>query len=154
MEEINYIGADELVFNKDNNGGIYSGGFSVKSIMMKAGVSPIMTVNTDKQNGGGANVSDLFESLVIPNWTLSYGNRMTGGEYNYESDKDDFSEEEDEEIDDDLHDKLLNLVREHELKGGLKESVSNSDTIAKVNKQKITRKYKLRMKKGGTKKNK
>jgi hypothetical protein len=154
MEEINYIGADELVFNKDNNEGIYSGGFSVKSIMMKAGVSPIMTVNTTKQLGGGSNLSDLFESLVIPNWTLSYGNRMTGGQYIYESEEEDFSDEENEEIEDDLHDKLLNLVREQELKGGLKETVTNSDTVPKVNKRKITRKHKLRVKKGGTKRNK
>jgi hypothetical protein len=78
MSELDYIGADELVFNNDIKGGIHSGGFNVKSIMMKAGMSPIITLNTE-QNGGGEKVSDLFNDLVIPNWTLSYNNRITGG---------------------------------------------------------------------------
>jgi hypothetical protein len=110
MSELDYIGADELVFNNDIKEGIHSGGFNVKSIMMKAGMSPIMTVNSH-QFGGGEKVSDLFNDLVIPNWTLSYNNRIVGGKYKenpgIESDVDD------DIVDDDLHDKLLDLVKEH-----------------------------------------
>ena len=36
MEDINYIGAGELIFNTDKENGIYSGGFDVKSVMMKS----------------------------------------------------------------------------------------------------------------------
>ena len=36
MTELDYIGGDELVFNNDKELGIHSGGFSVKSIMMKS----------------------------------------------------------------------------------------------------------------------
>ena len=80
MNDIDYIGANELVYNTNQEEGVYSGGFSVNSIMMKAGMSPIMTLNS--QSGGSFNkVSDLFESLVVPNWALSYNNRMGGGEY-------------------------------------------------------------------------
>ena len=112
MEDINYIDANELVFNKDPVNGIYSGGFDVKSILMKAGISPIMTINN--QSGGDSNkVSDLFDSLVIPNWALSYNNRIIGGNKDVKSDSD---EESDEEIDDELHEKLLGLVRHHESK--------------------------------------
>ena len=135
MSDIDYIGANELVFNTDNEAGVYSGGFSVNSIMMKAGMSPIMTLNN--QSGGTTNkVSDLFESLVVPNWALSYNNRMIGGEY-----KD--NEDSDEEIDDDLHDKLLGLVKEDEIK-----------EIQK--KKRNTRKQNVitNIKKGGTKKTK
>ena len=135
MNNINYIGGDELVFNTEEEKGIYSGGFSVNSIMMKAGMSPIMTLNT--QNGGGDKVSDLFNNLVIPNWALSYGNRMTGGKY----DDNDDNEESDDDIDEDLHDKLIDLVRHHEKevkKGGKKK----------------TKKQNLNSKKAGTKKNK
>ena len=110
MSELNYIGAGELVFNKDIQGDIYSGGFDVKSIMMKAGMSPIMTVNTE-QIGGGEKVSDLFNNLVIPNWTLSYNNRLVGGKYKEVEHND--SDSEDDIIDDDLHEKLLELVKEH-----------------------------------------
>jgi hypothetical protein len=108
MSDIDYIGANELVFNTNKEAGIYSGGFSINSIMMKSGLSPILTVNKPLQSGGASQVSDLFKDLVIPNWALSYS--MRGGEY-----KDESSDSEDE-IDDDLHDKLLGLVREHDVK--------------------------------------
>ena len=108
MSDIDYIGANELVFNTDKEAGIYSGGFSINSIMMKSGLSPILTVNKPLQSGGASQVSDLFKDLVIPNWALSYS--MKGGEY-----KDESSDSEDE-IDDDSHDKLLGLVREHDVK--------------------------------------
>jgi len=129
MSELDYIGVDELVFNNDKESGIHSGGFSVKSIMMKAGMSPIMTLNMG-QIGGTNNVSDLFDNLVIPNWTLTYNDRISGGvnkhiKYNNDSD----SDFEDDVIDDELHDKLLDLVREHDFK-------------AKEAKKRITRKHK------------
>jgi hypothetical protein len=119
MEHTNYIGAGELVFNTDEENGIYSSGFDVKSIMMKAGMSPIMTLNdqTGQSGGGDMNkVSDLFESLVIPNWALSYNSRIIGGNKDIKDKYDDSDDERNEDIDDDLHDKLLNLVREHDMK--------------------------------------
>ena len=68
MEEnkIDYIGPNELVFNVNQNENIYTGGFNVNSILMKAGMSPIMTLNTDQVGGGSDNVSDLFKNLVAP----------------------------------------------------------------------------------------
>ena len=140
MSELDYIGAGELVFNNDIKGGIHSGGFNVKSIMMKARMSPIMTLNTD-QIGGGEKVSDLFNDLVIPNWTLSYNNRIMGGNHKeYESNAHhDDSDDEDDVVDDDLHEKLLELVKEH-------------NTEMKKSKKKTTRR--MKNKKGGTKRRK
>ena len=120
MNNVNYIGPDELIFNTNNTDGVYSGGFNVKSIMMKAGISPIMTLNGQSGGGDMNKVSDLFDSLVIPNWALSYNNRIIGGhgkdiKKNYDSD-DNSEDENNEEIEDDLHDKLLDLVREHDMK--------------------------------------
>lgn len=135
MNELNYMGPDDLVFNNDIEGGIHSGGFSVKSAMMKAGMSPIMTVNSE-QTGGGNQVSDLFDNMVIPNWTLSYGNKIIGGKY---KEVEHNSDSEDDVVDDDLHEKLLDLVKEHETK------------MAK-SKKKTTRRKKN--KKGGTKRRK
>jgi len=138
MSELDYIGAGELVFNNDKVGGIHSGGFSVNSIMMKAGMSPIMTLNTEQVGGDFNKVSDLFNNLVVPNWTLSYNNRIVGGKYkeiDHESDNDDV-------VDEDLHDKLLELVKEHNIK-------------EKVIKKKMTRKAKKNVpKKAGTKRRK
>jgi hypothetical protein len=146
MSKLDYIGADELVFNNDREHGIHSGGFSVNSIMMKAGMSPIMTLNGNEGLLGGGEydkVSDLFNDLVVPNWALSYNNRIGGGKYK-EVEHDD-SDSDDSIIDDDLHDKLLELVKEHNIKA--KESI--------VSKKKITRRMKnAGSKKGGTKRRK
>lgn len=137
MSEIDYIGAGELVFNTDKEAGIYSGGFSVNSAMMKAGLSPILTVNKPLQSGGSSKVSDLFNDLVIPNWALSYS--MRGGEY-----KDELSDSDSEygdDINDELHDKLLGLVREHDIKNaGAKKKKTRRQ---KAGKKTTTRKKKI-----------
>lgn len=107
MSETNsYIDAEDLVFNME--GGINSGGFSVKSIMMKNGLSPIMTIN-DTEELGTDKVSDLFNNLVVPNWV--YSNNIKGGKY-----KEAEIDSDDDVVEDDLHEKLLDLVREHNVK--------------------------------------
>jgi hypothetical protein len=137
MSDIDYIGANELVFNTDKEAGIYSGGFSVNSIMMKSGLSPILTVNKPLQSGGSTKVSDLFNDLVIPNWALSYS--MRGGEYKEESS--DSDSEYGDDIDDDLHDKLLGLVREYDIKsGGSKKKKTRKQ---RTGKKTTTRKKKI-----------
>ena len=138
MNEVDHIGANEMIFNKDEENGIISGGFNINSILMKAGMSPILTMNN--QTGGNNNVSDLFDSLVIPNWALSYP--MIGGEYKENED------ESSDEIEDELHEKLLGLVREHENK------LHKTDKTDKTDKNKKTRKQKFIVKKGGTKRKK
>ncbi len=144
MSELDYIGPDELVFNSDIDKGIHSGGFRVKSIMMKSKMSPIMTLNSpDTIVGGGDKVSDLFNDLVVPNWVLSYNNRIIGGgkykEIEHENNADN-----DEVIEDDLHEKLLELVKHH-----------NTTTNTNHSKKRMTRRFqKSLIKKGGTKKRK
>ena len=114
---MSYIGANDLVYtNKD---GIYSGGFNVQSIMMKGGISPIMTINNnDEQKGGSTGkVSDIFSGLVVPAYAYYHNGGSKSKVSSYKShNSDDEEEEEDEVIDDDLHDKLLGLVREHDNK--------------------------------------
>jgi hypothetical protein len=135
MKEINYIEGDDLIFN--NEGDIHSGGFSVNSIMMKAGMSPIMTVN--QQYGGGDKVSDLFNNLVIPNWALSYSNKLGGEKY---EDKDE-EESDESDIDEDLHSKLIDLVRHHENKRDNENKNKNKKTRRqKLNKKSGTKRYK------------
>jgi len=96
----------ELIFYNDEKGNIHSGGFSVKSMMMKNGMSPIITLNEPykKQNGGTDMVSDLFDNIVVPNWALYLPTQSAGSSRKEEEDDDDI-------IDDDLHDKLLELVK-------------------------------------------
>ena len=123
MNEAN-IGGNEMVFSI-NSGGACSGGFNVNSIMMKAGMSPITTLQSQS---GGDNVSDLFGgNLVIPSWLLSY-TTMNGGGGNKGKHKDDDSD--DECIDDKLYETLLDLVREplHKL--------NNSNKVARTKRNK------------------
>ena len=131
----------DLVYtNKD---GIYSGGFNVQSIMMKGGISPIMTINNnDGQKGGSTGkVSDIFSGLVVPAYAYYHNGGSKNKSSSYKSHNSD-NDEEDEVIDDDLHDKLLGLVREHDNK--LKQD---------ERKKKRTRKHKVKLGKGSTRRN-
>jgi hypothetical protein len=116
---MSYIGANDLVFN--NQDGIHSGGFNVQSIMMKGGISPIMTLNNNNngQKGGSTGkVSDIFSGLVVPAYAYYHngGSKSKSSSYKSRNSDNDESDSEDEVIDDYLHDKLLGLVREHDNK--------------------------------------
>ena len=134
---MSYISSDDLVFN--NKDGIYSGGFNVQSIMLKGGISPILTLNKnmDEQTGGNPNkVSDLFGGLVVPAYAYYNDFQSGGGKREYKMHESDDSE--DDIIDDDLHDKLLDLMKTQE-------------PSSKQNKKKSTRKQVLNHKSIGTK---
>ena len=136
---MSYIGADELIFFNDPEKGIHTGGFSVKSIMLKEGISPIMTINNEStQNGGSDKVSDLFNDLVVPNWAFSYHNTMIGGMTRDETKKvysdDSDSDSDDGIIDDDLHDKLLGLVKDHDTQVKNKKKNTKKNINSKKNK--------------------
>lgn len=141
---MNYIGGEDLVFNNDLDNNIHTGGFSVNSILMKGGFSPIITLNNENiQTGGYKNVSDIFNSLVVPNWALSYHNKLAGGTYDdNDSDNDSDCSESMQSggkiISEDIHDKLVKLV-------------SELDNMPKQKKKKLTRKF-LKQKNNKTKK--
>jgi hypothetical protein len=100
---MSHIDGNELVYYTDNNN-VYSGGFNVNSIIKKQGGSPIMTLNNPGQSGG--NVSDIFNNLAVPNWALSYS--FLGGK--------DREADDNEVISEDLHEKLLSMIRVNEKK--------------------------------------
>ena len=82
---MSYIEAKDLVYtNKD---GIYSGGFNVQSIMLGAGISPIMTINNnDKQKGGSpSQVSDIFSGLVVPAYAYYHNGGFKNKSSSYKS---------------------------------------------------------------------
>jgi len=107
----------DLIFNNDEKQGIHSGGFSVNSVMLKKGISPLKTLNFRKDFDnddddliGGSQVADLFNSLVVPNWAFTEGKMFGSGgsSKNYENDDDV------ETVDEELHEKLLELVKHNE----------------------------------------
>ena len=60
---MSYLGTDDFIFYKEN-GKIMSGGYTVNSILLNNGISPMQTNNTDNQVGG--KVSAVFENLAVP----------------------------------------------------------------------------------------
>ena len=135
--ENNYFGGDDLVFYSDTDKQIYSGGFSVNSIMMKSGISPFTTLNDPNIQTGG-NVADIFKNMVIPSWLVSQEYKSSGGARHIENSDD---EDEDNVVSDDLHDKLIGLV-----------TVSDAEIKSK---KKNTRRFKNKVVKNkGTKRNK
>ena len=132
LNELDYIGAGELVFNIDGLG-IASGGFSVNSIMMKAGMSPIKTANSELIGGANNKVSDLFNNLVVPNWALSYGGSSSSSKEHNNNNTKKTKEKDDDEDDDVVNDDLFNK---------LFELVKHDDLTKKTLKKKMTRKNK------------
>ena len=61
---------NELVLYKNKDNSYKGGGYDVNSILLREGISPIITYNNDNQHGGGlANVnlvSKLFNNLAVP----------------------------------------------------------------------------------------
>ena len=99
------IGPDDLVINVEDQG-ICSGGFCIKSIMMKSNISPIRTMNSNNRDPESfEKVSDMFDDLAVPNWSYSSNVTERANEYDDEDDEDI------DEIDDDLYEKLLDLVK-------------------------------------------
>jgi hypothetical protein len=151
----NMLDDKEMIFS-NQNGGIQSGGLSIKSIMLSKGLSPIMSINTDINSSKTERVSDLFESLVIP-----YGliNNIKNTNYNYdifENDKniydDNSNEKYDCDADDelgDLYDKLLKLVEPD--KNEIFVDSKSNDLLFGGKKKNKSKKHKLIKNKGNSK---
>ena len=157
----NMFESKDMIFNNQSGGGIQSGGLSIKSIMMSKGISPIMSINTDKDSKNVERVSELFENLVIPLGLINGIKNINSG-YNVMDDEryiydDDECEEDKDEIDS-LYDKLLKLVEpdEKEIKnndddflflGGKKKNKSRKNKESKMSKMNSNKKSKKNMKK-------
>ena len=152
---MSYIEPNELIFYNDSENGIHSGGFSVNSLFMKAGMSPIVTLNqTSNDNiqnkiggSGSEQVSDLFNDLVVPNWALFTPNMDGGG--SRRNMKEELNDSDDDVIDDDLHEKLLELVKPDDSE--IKKNNRQNANIKSGKKMSKKINYKLKLKK--TKKN-
>ena len=122
--------ATDMIFSDENNK-ITSGGFSVNSIMLKMGLSPLVTINNQS---GGDRVSDMFEGIVIPNWAFTHDmTAVAKSIYNPDVDVD----VDDEIVHDDIYEKLLDLVVHHDKKHPKKQSKKIKQTKGSKNTRKI-----------------
>jgi len=111
----------EFIYYTDTDGCINSGGFCIKSIMLKNKISPVITLNKPYYEQNQINkVSDIFDDLVVPNWAyLQPRNVMNNADYNgitslNRNNKciNNYEDENDEIIDDYLYNQLIELVKE------------------------------------------
>lgn len=119
----------ETIFKDDDfvvthkNGKVFSGGFHINSILMNQGLSPIVTLNSKNGVDKSECVSDFFDSLVVPNWLVSYShlNSLT-------------RDIEGEEMSGDLYEKLLDIVTVNEKKQTKKKRkfLSRSKSIKNI----------------------
>ena len=119
---MSFFQPSDLIFYK-KDGQIMSGGYSIDSILLKEGISPMTTLNTKTQEGG-SNVSSLFENLAVP-----AGLFFTNQQGSYK--KPDFDPENIEEhtaLSEDIHDKLFAMVEMNSQK---------QKNVTKKNKEKI-----------------
>lgn len=113
----------EFIYYTNPDGCINSGGFCIKSIMLKNKISPIMTLNKpfDKQEQINK-VSDIFDDLVVPNWAYLQQRAVINNidyneNFNYKNNENtkckiNYEDENDEIVDDYLYNQLLELVKE------------------------------------------
>jgi hypothetical protein len=151
----NMFEGKDMIFNNQTGGGIQSGGLSIKSMMISKGMSPIMSINIDKDPENIERVSELFQNLVIPLGLINGIKNVNSG-YNidyddkkYIYDDETCDEDNDNEIDL-LYDKLLKLVEPD------KKEISNNDELLflggkKKNKSRKNKEYKLSKINGNTK---
>lgn len=92
---------NDLVFYQQG-GNLFSGGFSVDSVLMKGGISPMKSISIGYDESSGIFGKNL---VVPPMWFLSQTNHAaTCKKNNYELD-----ENNENLLEEDLHDKLLKI---------------------------------------------
>jgi hypothetical protein len=57
---------DDMVFFKNSEGAIMSGGYNVESHMLQKGISPMQTLNLSQNGGKDDKVSSSFNNLAVP----------------------------------------------------------------------------------------
>ena len=119
---------NDLIFYKEGDQ-IKSVGYSINSILLQNGMSPMKTFNTSKQIGGD-NISSDFEELAVPSG-LSYISQkkssselFSGGALKHNP------SDEREMLSDDIYDKLFGLVEyDKKQKRKTRKHRSSSETV-------------------------
>lgn len=57
---------NDLIFYKNPDGNIMSGGYNVESHMLQKGISPMHTLNLSQYGGKDDKVSSSFENMAVP----------------------------------------------------------------------------------------
>ena len=130
------LDTNDLLFYKQQQGGndiIMSGGYSIDSLLLKEGISPMQTFNS-LENGnqmGGNKASNIFENLAVPAGLL-YINKKNIGSYSSLSDY-----KETKMLPDNIFDEFMNMI---EIDKRKRKKTRKNDIIVNSNNKKKTRK--------------
>ena len=107
--ENNILKNNDLIFYKDDNGKIMSGGYDVDSHMLRNGISPMRTLNFE-QNGGKekkeTKISNGFENLAVPAGLYYISQPQSKGNYKEQNSYN----KEHTALPDDIFDKLYEMI--------------------------------------------
>jgi len=122
---------DELVMYKEN-GKIYSAGFTVNSVMLQHGISPIIRGGSDSRDGDGSKtggtgnslIHETFNNLAIPAGLYYFDGLQEGG-----SSKGEKYINEDTHLSEDFYSTLLGLAEnvEGDYVGGSEDDKAGSE---------------------------
>ena len=97
---------EDLIFYKNGDGAIMSGGYNVHSHMLQKGISPMQTFNLSQSGGkDDTKVSSSFENLAVPAglYFITHKDKKYKNVDNYNK--------EHVPISDDIFDKLFELIQ-------------------------------------------
>ena len=125
--------ADDFLFYKAGDV-IMSGGYSIDSLLLKEGISPMQTFNS-LENGsnqmGGNKASNIFENLAVPAGLL-FINKKNIGSYSSLSDY-----KETKMLPDNIFDEFMSMIEMDKRK---RKKTRRNDVISITNNKKKTRK--------------
>ena len=95
---------NDLIFYKNADGNIISGGYNVESYMLKKGISPMQTLNLSQHGGKDNKVSSSFENMAVPAglYYITQPNHKNKEQMNYKK--------EHVALPDDIFDKLYAMI--------------------------------------------
>ena len=95
---------NDLIFYKNTEGNIMSGGYNVESHMLQKGISPMQTLNLSQHGGKDEKVSNSFENMAVPAglYYITQPNHKNKEQMNYKK--------EHVALPDDIFDKLYAMI--------------------------------------------
>ena len=128
---------DELLFyKKDDN--IMSGGYSINSIFLNDGISPMKTLNSlENDQTGGKKVSSIFDNLAVPAGLFLINQNSFTGMSNLTTNKYKNSEM----LPDNIFDEFMKMIEVDKRNKRGKRKTKKLDMILSDSKHKKTRKH-------------
>ena len=125
---------DELLFyKKDDN--IMSGGYSINSIFLNDGISPMKTLNSlENDQTGGKKVSSIFDNLAVPAGLFLINQKSFTGISNLTTNKNS------EMLPDNIFDEFMKMIEVDKKNKKGKRKTKKLDMILSDSKHKKTRK--------------